>query len=273
MNNKVLLFLFLLIVTQIDASTNHLFIVEKDFLEVKKIIQNYLSKKDYNLKERDDKILEIYFDIPELIYLKQNGYIRYRAVEYISKKNRVKYKESIDYSLDNNSSYTFSVKHYKNVKSFEEKHPLLSLIKRKERQDFLYKLHNSGIKYPTRLKEIVRVSKLIHTFELNNALETTIHISKIEASSFNTKTEFILLEIDSKKQPLIDELIEIVDIKDKRAINNEYLIVFKEMEKNIDLFYWILKYPYLVNLLYALGFGLFGLLIIYIFFGKRLKGE
>jgi len=273
MNNRVLLFLFLIIVTHINATTKHLFIVEKDFLEAEKIIQNYLSKKVYTIKERDDKIVEIYFDVPELLYLKQNGYVRYKAVAYLSKKKkRVKYKESIDYSLDNHSSYTFSVKHYKNIKTFEEKHPLLGLVKRKERQDFLDKLHNSGIKYPTRLKEIVRVSKLTHTFEINNSLET-IHISKIEASAFDTKTGFILLETDVNNQRLIDELINILHIKDQKAIDNEYLIAFKEMEKNVGLFYWILKYPYLVNLLYAAGFGLFGLLIIYILFGRRLKGD
>jgi len=278
MNTKVLLFLFLLTVaSHTNAATHHFFVVEKDFLQTQKIVEEYLSTKSYEINQTDDKILEIYFDVPELLYLKQNGYVRYKAVEYLSKKKkRVKYKENIEYSVDNNSTYTFSVKHYENVKSLEEKHPFLSLVKRKERHSFLDKLHSDGIKYPTRLKEIVQVSKLVHTFKLNSDADNpgSISVNKVQVSSYDSETEFIMLEIDVKNsQVFIDDLNNILGIKKQKTVDNEYLITFKQMEKNVGLFYWILRYPYLVNLLYAVGFGVFGLLIVFGLFGKRLKSK
>lgn len=275
MNTKFLLFVFLLLtVNHINAAAHKFFIVEKDFLQVEKIVKQYLSTNDYEVKKTDDKILEIYFDTPELLYLKQNGYVRFKAVEYLSKKKKkVKYHENIEYSSDKNTSSRCSVKHYKSVKTFEEKHPLLSLVKRKEREDFLNKLKSDGIKYPMRLKEIVEVSKISHTFELNiNKMKIgSISINQMRASAFDSETEFVMLGIISNNDTLIDEMKKVLKIKDIKIKDTEYTLAFEQMEKNVGLFYWILRYPYLVNLLYAVGFSIFGLLIILVFFRKRLR--
>ncbi len=267
-------FIFLLMAAcSANAVTPHLFVVEKSFTEVQKGIKEYLSTTNYTVKERDDKIFEIYFDLPELSYLKQNGYIRYKAVQYLTKKKqKKKYIENIEYSLDGNSTYSFPVKHYNSVKTFEEKHPLLRLAKRKERQSFLDKLKQDGVEYPMRLKEIVQVSKLVHTFELSTRASKagSIRINKIKASALNSETEFLMLEIDLKSNPtLINDLSIILGIQDKNNVDNEYAITFKQMKKNVSLFYWILRYPYLVNLLYGISYGFFGLLIVFFLFKKR----
>ncbi|MEA2100031.1 MAG: hypothetical protein U9P72_07870 [Campylobacterota bacterium] len=104
------------------------------------------------------KTLEIYFDTPELFLLKNNSSIKYQAVEYTSKKNKVKYRENIIYTYDTNKTKTFPVKHYNSVKSIEEKHPLLALIKRKDREMFIKSLQDNGINYPMKLKYILKTT-------------------------------------------------------------------------------------------------------------------
>jgi len=81
-----------------------------------------------------------------------------------------------------------------------------------------------------------------------------------------------MLEVEAENnQVLLDDLNHILSIKDKKVTDNESLIAFNQMEKNVALFYWILRYPYLVNLLYAIGFGLSGMLVIFVLFRKRLR--
>ncbi|MCK5679111.1 MAG: hypothetical protein KAH72_11635 [Flavobacteriaceae bacterium] len=276
MNIKVLLSIFLLLIAQhANAATHQFSVTEKSFLETIKIVENYLLTKNYEINQTNDKILEIYFDTPELTYLKQNRYIKYEAIAYLSKKKKkTKYRETIEYLSDDNKSYTFPVKHYNNVKTFEEKHPLLSLVKRKERQAFLDKLKTDGVKYPMRLKEIVQVSKLMHTFDIytNNHKIGSIHISKLKTSALDNEIEFILSDIALiNNQKLVKNLRNLLGVTDKKTIPNEYIVVYQQMEENVGLYYWILRYPYLINLLYAIGFSLLGLLIIFGLFGKRLR--
>ncbi len=272
MNAKLLLFVFLLLIANhLNAATHKFLIVEKDLLQVKKIVKRYLLTNGYKIKESDNKILEIYFDTPELLYLKQNGFIRFKALEYLTKKKkRVKYHKTVEYSYDNNTSFVYPVKHYNSVKSFEEKHQLLSLVKRKEREGFLNKLKSDGLKYPMRLKEIVKISKIKHSFEHNMTSTNVgkIAISQMRVSALESEIEFIMLEIVTKNQAIVDDLKEIVGTKDANIKDTEYALVFEQMKKNVDLFYWILRYPYLVNLLYALGFGALGLLIIFALFSS-----
>ena len=278
MSIKVLLSVFLFVVgVYANAATHQFFISQKDFSETIKVVDNYLKTKSYKIKQSDDKILEIYFDTPELMYLKQTRYLKYKAIAYLSKKKKkTKYRETIEYLSDNNKSYTFPVKHYNNVKSFEEKHPLLSLVKRKERQTFLDKLKSDGVKYPMRLKEIVQVSKLVHTFDIytDDHKIGSIRISNMKTSALDNEIEFIISEIELKNnQKLVKGLHNLLGVTDQQAIPNEYIVSYQQMEENVGLFYWILRYPYLVNLLYAIGFSLLGLLIIFGLFWKRLRLE
>ncbi|NOR54964.1 MAG: hypothetical protein GQ531_02030 [Sulfurovum sp.] len=276
-NNIMLIRIFLsvfLLFTTCHSSTNikQSFIIKKEFSVIKKEIDNYLATKKYNAKQTDDKILEMYFDVPELNYLKQNGMIRYRAVEYRSKKkNKIKYRESIAYTLDGNTTSTFSVKHYNNIKSMQEKHPMLTLVKRKERQVFLNQLHQDGVKYPMRLKKIVQVSKVVHTLAVENNSNkiANISISQVEASALDQETNYVMLTLETDNTTNVSK--EIKNLLGLQAIaKTEYQLAFDEMNNNVFLFYWILRYPYLINLLYGLGFGLIGFMLIFLLFRKRL---
>jgi len=110
------------------------------------------------------KTLTIYFDTPELALLKNHSSIKYQTKEYTSKKGKLKYKESIIYSYDKNKTQTFKVKHYNTVKSPEEKHPLLALVKRKDRPLLISTLKQNGITYPLKLKYIFKTSDTNKTY-------------------------------------------------------------------------------------------------------------
>jgi len=106
-------------------------------------------------KEIDNNVLEVFFDTPTLYLLKHDLSLKYQAEQYISKKKKKKkYHELIIYNSLDQKKHTFKVKHYKNVESMEEKHPLLSMIKRKDRKFFMDMLQKDGIEYPMKLKYI-----------------------------------------------------------------------------------------------------------------------
>ena len=110
------------------------------------------------------KTLEIYFDTPQLTLLKNNSSLKYQASSYTSKKNKLKYKESIIYTYDINKTKIFPVKHYNTVKSIEEKHPLLALVKRANRPLLIETLKQNAIIYPLKLKYIFKTSDTNKTY-------------------------------------------------------------------------------------------------------------
>jgi len=170
-----------------------------------------------DIKLDSNKSLIIYFDTPNLYLLENNLTLNYQAKKYISKKNKIKYKESITYISKSQEKHIFKVKHYNNVKFIEEKHPLISLIKRKDREVFLNTLKKDGIKYPLKLK---------YVFEIYQKLNVE---------------------------------------------NSRYRVLF-DKRKIVEPFFNIkFQYPFLVNLLYAISSALIGLLIIFIFFRKRIR--
>lgn len=101
--------------------------------------------------------LEIYFDTQDLYCLKNNTVLKYQAIKYLSKKRKKeKYDETIIYIDKMQKKHLFKVKHYNKVKFIEEKHPLLSLVKRKDRKTFAALLEKDGIKYPMKLKYVLQ---------------------------------------------------------------------------------------------------------------------
>lgn len=116
------------------------------------VVQIFASDSKVNKND----VLEIYFDTPDLYLLKNDLILKYQAKEYISKKkNKIKYYESIIYISKSKEKHTFKAKHYNSVKSIEEKHPLLSLVKRADRKLFMDLLHKDGIEYPMKLKYVL----------------------------------------------------------------------------------------------------------------------
>ncbi len=267
------IFSFLCIAITAKADIQTFLLGQQHISEAKMKVVKLLKKKDYVYRNTKQQIFEIYYDLPELYYLKHHGNIRYTAVPYVSKKkHRVKLKESVTYVKDKNTSVDFFVRHYNKTKFVEDKHPLLTLIKRSQRNIFLEHLKQDGIKYPMRLKEILRVSKTICTFQISlQAVEINgsvsqdnerIILSKLKVSSLGRNHTFVLLETDlGKYNSLYADLQKV--FPDALKTTSQYQTSFNQMKKNSSLVYsWLLKYPFLAKLGNTLLYALVGILII-----------
>jgi len=135
-------------------------------------------------------ILEVYFDTPKLYLLDNNLTLKYKVEEYTSKKNKLKYKENIIFIDKNQKLYNFKVKHYKTVKSIEEKHPLLSLVKRRDRKTFISLLKNNGIVYPMKLKYVLKVSNIASSLDENVNYKKNFEAKKQQDSFFDLKFKY-----------------------------------------------------------------------------------
>ncbi|RLA76306.1 MAG: hypothetical protein DRG78_19255 [Epsilonproteobacteria bacterium] len=131
------------------------------------------------------KTLEIYFDTPDLFNLKNGSSVKYQAVSYISKKKKkIRYHENIIYTYDTNKTKIFPVKHYNSVKSVEEKHPLLALVKRKDRELFMTVLKNNGLTYPLKLRYI------LETIDSNATYKELFKVKSKDNYLFNIKFQY-----------------------------------------------------------------------------------
>ena len=97
---------------------------------------------------------------------------------------------------------TFPVKHYKNSEALEGKHPLLSLVKRKDRQTLINELQNLGVKYPLRFKEVFTVYKSIDINSSNSKNEYAAYYKHLES-----KVNFLSFRL---KHPELVNLIYIL---------------------------------------------------------------
>lgn len=122
--------------------------------------------------EMSQKSSIVYFDTPDWYLLEHNMSLKYQRIPYLSKKRqKVKFFETIEYHVGSQKKHVFAVKHPKRVQSIQEKHPLLSLIKREERERFVQLLEHNGIHTPMRLKYVLQTTVSQKTYAQAFALE------------------------------------------------------------------------------------------------------
>jgi hypothetical protein len=161
----------------------------------------YFSLLSSLLHATENRLIEISFDTPKLYLLENNITLTYQARSYISKKSKkIKYYEEILYQSKKQKKILFEVKHYRKVKYQEEKHPLLSLIKREERHRFITILKQDGIKYPLKLRAIL-ANKDDLFFKFKVQYPYIMHL--IEALSISTLMLLFIL-ITFRKRTLYD---------------------------------------------------------------------
>lgn len=172
----------------------------------------------------------------------------------------------------NGQTLSWPVKHYNSVKTLEGKHPLLSLIKRSERDGFINALKSSGVNNFFRLKEILQVSNIEHHYiNQNSQLDKVVTIKQAAVSIANNELELITLKLDNDfTNTLMQQIRKLIIYKQLVSKNNDYSNIFAESDNNIFGLYWKLRNPYIVNLFYAISYGLIGILIILLFNRIRL---
>jgi hypothetical protein len=271
-NNIIIYFLLLSLSIFVDAKDLYSSLNENTKDSISNL-ENYLNKNGYSFTKKSEKTFTIYFDTPELILYTQDLHISYNAIAYLSKKKKKeKYKETITYKDKKGILNSFKVKHYNSVKTLEGKHPLLHIIKRNQRKLFIEKLNANNIIYPLQLKSIMEVSKIIQSYSIvkNNKILATIHLNKVQINTLNHKINTNILHIESGYNiTLKDKLFSLFQIIPTEINNTEYIFLFDILKHKINFILYILKYPYLITLMYSFIFLLFGLIFIFIFFRKR----
>ncbi len=243
-----------------------------DITSIQKIIESSFQGSRYQFKKSSARSAGVYFDTPELSLLRQSGYLRIDAVEYQSKKGKTKFHETIQYSRLGKTEYNLEVKHYNRVKSFEGKHPLLGLVKRKERSGFLEVLNTDGFIHPLRFKQIAKLTRIsyIYKISLNGIHVVNISVHEIKTAALNQESTFNIISLRSNGSQKGNEsfkklsavLLKALKIQKDDIFDNEYSVLHHQLKIKTPYFDWLLCYPFLINLLYSLFIGLFGLIFI-----------
>jgi hypothetical protein len=241
------------------------YVSEKNSSSIDKKIRAFAHEHNYTLALKKENSIEVYFDTPELTLSTKNQSLKYQLKSETSAPNQKKkksYQESILYRNKDNTLLTYPIKHYHTIKSAQEKHPLLSLIKRADREEFLKKLKENGILHPLTLRYVVKISKLTESYALIDSKKHKIFIlvHKINLESFNIKKNFTTIEMDSPLKRLKRKL----NITEKYT--NSYDFYLKRLKKDNFYFGLKIKYPYLFRLLNALFNTVFISLFLVLFF-------
>ena len=275
---RLLVLLFLVVN---NAFAENICVRDKGNIAAQEGLENYFSANGFDVSEDISRQYKIYFDTPELLLLNSDYSLRFLGTEYHSKKSKQKFHEFVEFFSGQNQQDVFSVKHYKNVESLEEKHPLIFLVKRKERSQFLEKIKNSGVKYPQRLREVFQASDIVRKVAIDYEGISIGFIESHEMIVISQEKEIPLSLLELKlNQELISKLP--ADIKEmikgytdeiRCDYDTEYKVLFSIMEDEIDYFELRLAHPYFINLLFAFSLALIGVFVLKILFWGRLKSQ
>ncbi len=280
-NIKIVLSLFLLLFLGGDyVFAGNICEINTEHVMVQEDMERFFSANGFDVSKDKSREFKIYFDTPELLLLNAGYSLRFLGTEYHSKKLKQKFHEFIELFSGKNREDRFAVKHYKNVESLEGKHPLIFLVKRKERLNFSEKIRGLGVTYPLRLKEVFQVSSIVHTTSIGYAGSNVGSISKHEMIVRGHQEEIPLTLLNLK---LNHELISRLSIDHQQMIfqyangvrcdaNTEYRFLFSRMEDEVRYFQLGFAHPYFINLLSVCFLAFIGICILKILFWSRLKG-
>lgn len=242
--------------------------VESDIKLFKIELEKTLKNSQYQLKTTTSNTLKIYFDTPELDILKNKGALYYQAQHH--KTNNNKYLEKVIYTNNKKTAKEYEVKHYEKVKSIQGKHPLLALIKRKQRAEFSQTLNATGIAHPMTLKYMFDVSQQSRHYQLyKNGIKQahyTVTTHKINNHKNVTINKFT---IDNNNQHLTT-LIPQLKLTKLAQNENTYTTLYNELRKKEPNFDWKRNNHYLLNIIYITLTAIIGCLIIFLLNIKRL---
>ncbi|HIM07217.1 MAG: hypothetical protein ABGX36_03870 [Cycloclasticus sp.] len=255
------------------------FIIDEKHLSTAKNLDQFLLNEGFSTQISTSHSTNLYFDTPDQSLAKKGDYLRLVTLKAASTKTGV--DETLQYSNSNGSFYSMSVKHYRAAKTLEGKHPLISLIKRKERPMFKQLLVSDGVGYPLTLRAFSRVVKASYKYQLDLGGESvaTVIVNNVKSIAFNSVFEFKTISIESnnmmssesKLADLTQHLFDTFGIAGETIFDNEYTLVHSHLTRHLVFFDWLLKYPFTSNLWRSLLFGLFGGMIVLYILKRRDK--
>ena len=255
------------------------------------VLSNIFSRSSCKISESSERVLELYFDTPELLYHESDGFVYYEAREYFSKTGgKAKYNERIHCSINGKDIRTYEARQYNTVSGQEEKHPLLRLVHRGVRPEFFKNVKDHGVHFPMRFKAVLQASAVIHSFNIicNDGKSALIEVHDVELASFGSSSSYILLRVFTSEMGTdrlqedrlaFSELIKELKRNSSSLSQNQivvpqetrYHISFEKMKEDTTFFLWKLRYPWLVRTIYGGMYGLIGWGLILLFCHRRLR--
>ena len=256
-------------VVQNDA---HLNAIQKKFLEV-------FKNSEVSTQKTIMRSGSIYFDTPELGLLNNDRQLRIQLNEYFSKKRKSKYHKNIEYLNNNSLLLSLKAKHYKSVKTLEGKHPLMRVIKRKERAFFTDFLRKDNFDEILRLKEVARLVRVSSIYQLNTKEHhiASISFDEIKLSAFGDEVSFFSINpkveevgVDVRYLDAISKsLLLALDSENVEVFNGEYEALHNQLKNKINNFDLLFQFPFLMRLLYPFIIGCISVFGIWIIFRIR----
>ena len=265
-----------------------------DRQEISTQLNGISQELDRHLKEIDDTItstshavrgFSFYFDTPDLLLLDNQSCLTY-VIEKEDKTVREKLSMLRWSESGGITESTFAVRHYNRIVCVEDKHPLLKLIKRSERNGFKEVLNRRGVGNPFLLRPVLNVFEAVEkvSFFNNGRLILTLFFTRLGCRKFGCFAGDGVIKIispgeageDGREKRLVEEVsrflreynpgIETVEVSD-------YALMMKRFREKIPFFSVLIKYPVIYKLLRALLYALIGGGLFFLFFRKRLVND
>lgn len=238
---------------------------------------------------RESKV--VYFDTPDLLLFNSNT-----ELSHTLEKHQPKYIKEREYVIYKNYQKTsqpevvkFQVRRYKTNQSQYDKHPLVKIIRRKERPLLFEKLNTTPglIETLKQSLEITHNEKVYMITHMGKAI-SQISLSKFYIENFGVPVygNQLSFEFAENSKLRLDESEDI-------ALSNALCILESEIVKSLSLNYtvnklsyanfvqlaksrlpirdFILQYPLLFNILQSVFFIIIGSLLLVLLFGRYNK--
>ncbi|WP_031485099.1 hypothetical protein [Maridesulfovibrio frigidus] len=238
------------------------------------------------------RILEIYYDTPNLFLLNDNRFVRFQAREKLGRVKsisinqqerlvRKKRKYIMEAQMmDKGGVITSSPLHqYRSASSQIGKHPLLGMIARNMQVEAVSFLKENGIDTPLALKGMMHVSNTSLYIGIYGEDDKVLKGIMNFVSFYDTKTgDHILTRvlfddgnevINSLAENLAVEYGAESGLNEQGEVMSDYTLLYRQMSKMDWFFDYRMRYPSVFNLGRASLFFLCGLGIIGVLFGKR----
>ncbi len=247
-----------------NGKAKEIFSFLRDFDFKKVLVEDWEA-----LSEKDSYIVK-YFDTSDLKLLKEGFFCALR--EY-NKRDKVVVCDNL----------LFKTKIYKKQRDLRDKHPLFSLIKRKERPLFQEELKKIGVDDVLMLKNIFNLRKLEWRIVIlkDNQIFATLTLQESILKDLPFAKEYFQLflkrekgEISKEDQAILQSISSKIDDSLKSRFSflkrlnckNDYQCDFEYFDKHYPFFKLAVKEPLLYYLLYIFSAALFFALAAFLIF-------
>ena len=277
----------------------HYIVTDEDMAKVYGFLENRLQLDDLEIPNfvfhvENQYIEEEFFDTDELTLLADNARLSIQTWKHLSNYNEQRRMviPGLPGSLNNTKRIEFKTKNYNRKTNPVERHPLLGIVKRSERDVLLDSLSGLGITPVTRLVPSLRVIHENISFLLREFNQPYIQVvmerSTISAEGITTGHTTIRFEVlpaakseqDKESQKKLENSLVQAHCAFKTAFPGlkpapqlDYQHYYQAALKKIPYLPWVIKYPHIFDIGQALLLTLMGVLPLYLVINRQKLGK